>query len=87
MLCLRFSALNELLKKGYRIFDIIKAELPRHKDFNRFIAAVERQGVECTLINNGSTNKVQGICFKMGKYALRLEDRQVVQRLQAGIRH
>ncbi len=53
----------------YRIFDIIKAELARHHDFVRFIEAVESHSVECTLINNGSTDKVQGIRFKMGKYS------------------
>lgn len=63
------NRLREPDKTRYRIFDIIKAELTRHTDFNSFIAAVESHGVECTLINNGSTNKVQGIRFKMGKYA------------------
>ena len=63
------NRLREPDRTRYRIFDIIKAELPRHTDFNSFIAAVESHGVECTLINNGSTNKVQGIRFKMGKYA------------------
>ncbi len=63
------NRLREPDKTRYRIFDIIKAELPRHTDFNSFIAAVESHGVECTLINNGITNKVQGIRFKMGKYA------------------
>lgn len=63
------NRLREPDRTRYRIFDIIKAELPRHTDFNCFIAAVESHGVECTLINNGSTNKVQGIRFKMGMYA------------------
>lgn len=63
------NRLKEPDRTRYSIFDIIKAELPRHTDFDRFIAAIESQGVECTLINNGSTNKVQGIRFKMGKYA------------------
>lgn len=63
------NRLKEPDRTRYRIFDIIKSELPRHTDFDRFIAAVESQGVECTLINNGSTNRVQGIRFKMGKYA------------------
>lgn len=63
------NRLREPDKTRYRIFDIIKAELRRHTDFDRFIAAIESQGIECTLINNGSTNKVQGIRFKMGKYA------------------
>lgn len=63
------NRLREPDRTRYRIFDIIKSELSRHTDFDRFIAAVESQGVECTLINNGSTNKVQGIRFKMGKYA------------------
>lgn len=63
------NRLKEPDRTRYRIFDIIKAELAQHTDFDRFIAAVESQGVECTLINNGSTNRVQGIRFKMGKYA------------------
>jgi len=63
------NRLREPDKTRYRIFDIIKAELARHHDFDRFIEAVERHGVECTLINNGSTDKVQGIRFKMGKYS------------------
>lgn len=63
------NRLREPDKTRYRIFDIIKAELPRHTDSNSLIAAVESHGVECTLINNRSTNKLQGFRFKMGKYA------------------
>lgn len=60
--------LREPDKTRYRIYDIIQAELPHHRDFDTFIEAIERQGIECTIINNGSTNKQQGIRFKMGKY-------------------
>ena len=63
------NRLREPGKTRYKIFDIIKAELARHHDFHRFIEGVESHGVECTLINNGSTDKVQGIRFKMGKYS------------------
>lgn len=63
------NRLREPDRTRYLIYDIIKAELARHHDFERFIEAVESHGVECTLINNGNTNKVQGIRFKMGKYS------------------
>lgn len=63
------NRLREPDRTRYLIYDIIKAELVRHHDFIRFIEAVESHGVECTLINNGNTNKVQGIRFKMGKYS------------------
>ena len=63
------NRLREPDKTRYMIYDIIKAELARHNDFDRFIAAVESHSVECTLINNGNTSNVQGIRFKMGKYS------------------
>lgn len=62
--------LREPDKTRYELYQILKTEVGRCKDWNILLERLERQGVDVQFKYKGQANEIQGIVFSMNGYRL-----------------
>ena len=60
--------LREPDKTRYELYQILKTEVGRCKDWDTLLGRLERQGVDVRFKYKGQTNEIQGIVFSMNGY-------------------
>ena len=60
--------LREPDKTRYELYQILKTEVSRCKDWNTLLERLERKGVDVQFKYKGQTNEIQGIIFTMNSY-------------------
>ena len=64
----KVERLREPDKTRYGLYQILKAEVGRCKDWNTLLERLKRQGVDVQFKYKGQTNEIQGIVFTMNGY-------------------
>lgn len=64
----KIDQLREPDKTRYELYNILKAEVGRCRDWNTLLERVKRQGVEVQFKYKGQTDDIQGIVFSMNGY-------------------
>ncbi len=64
----KIDQLREPDKTRYELYNILKAEVGRCRDWNALLERVKRQGVEVQFKYKGQTDDIQGIVFSMNGY-------------------
>lgn len=64
----KIDRLREPDKTRYELYQILKTEVGRCKDWNILLERLERQGVDAQFKYKGETNEIQGIVFTMNGY-------------------
>lgn len=60
--------LREPDKKRYELFQILKTEVGKYKDWNTLLVQLKWQGVDVQFKHKGQTNEIQSIVFTMNGY-------------------
>lgn len=60
--------LREPDRTRYELYNILKAEVGRYKNWNTLLERLKRKGVEVQFKYKGQTNEIQGIVFSMNGY-------------------
>ena len=60
--------LTEPDKTKYEIYDVIKAAIPKCRNWKELTEALSKQGIKTDFRYNGSTDKIQGIRFEKNGY-------------------
>ena len=60
--------LKEPDKTKYEIYDILKAAVPKCRNWNELKKELQKQGIATAFKNKGNTNKVQGVMFGKNGY-------------------
>ena len=82
--------LREPDKTRYGLYQILKAEVCRCKDWNTLLERLKRQGVDVQFKYKGQTDEIQGIVFTMNGYRFNGSkvDRQFsYSKIDAALRH
>lgn len=64
----KIDRLREPDKTRYELYQILKTEVGRCKDWNTLLERLERQGVDMQFKYKGQTDEIQGIVFTMNGY-------------------
>lgn len=64
----KVERLREPDKTRYGLYQILKAEVGRCKDWNTLLERLKRQGIDVQFKYKGQTNEIQGIVFTMNGY-------------------
>ena len=64
----KMDRLREPDKTSYELYQILKAEVGRCRDWNTLLERLERQGIGVQFKYKGQTNEIQGIIFSMNGY-------------------
>lgn len=64
----KIDRLREPDKTRYELYQILKAELSRSKDWDTLLERLKRQGVDVQFKYKGKTNEIQGIIFMLNGY-------------------
>ena len=65
---MKTDRLREPDKTRYELYQILKTEVGRCKDWNTLLERLGRQGVDVQFKYKGQTNEIQGIVFTMNGY-------------------
>ena len=65
---MKADRLREPDKTRYELYQILKKEVGRCKDWNTLLERLERQGIDVQFKYKGQTNEIQGIVFTMNDY-------------------
>lgn len=80
----RRERLREPDRTRYEIYDTIRQELPRCRNWNELRNRLKRHGIETIFKRKGAQGIIEGVKFARNDYILRLEGRQGLQFLEAG---
>ena len=64
----KIDRLREPDKTRYELYQILKAEVGRCKDWDTLLEQLKRQGVDVQFKHKGQTDEIQGIVFTMNSY-------------------
>lgn len=64
----KIDRLREPDKTRYELYQILKTEVGRSKDWNNLLERLKRQGIDVQFKHKGQTDEIQGIVFTMNGY-------------------
>ena len=67
----KVERLREPDKTRYGLYQILKAEVGRCKDWNTLLERLKRQGVDVQFKYKGQTGEIQGVSFSKGEYTFK----------------